>query len=191
MRVALARSARRLTALLVAAVALAPVGAPAQEPAEAAPFEIALEPPARIEVGDRAEVVARVRLAPSAATPMLLTPATEGLAIEVVRGRLTRADGETVGERELRFRIPFVARAAGTAVVRVRLDGFACRDGRCRAVQVEAAIALDVRPTTSRQASGSMVDGITDRRSFRSVHKRPPPTRAPPDRVRPHRALHP
>lgn len=117
---------------------------------EPLPIVVHLDAPAHLAVGDRAEVIARVRLGHDAGTPLLVTPSSEGPAIEVVRGRLTRADGEQDPDlRELRFRIPLIARTPGTAVVRVRVDGYACRDGRCRAVVVEESLALDVTPRES------------------------------------------
>nr|MDQ3036842.1 hypothetical protein [Myxococcota bacterium] len=102
-------------------------------------------------------VIARVQLGDGAGRPMMLTPSTEGTAIEVVRGRLTRADAEERqgtddAVRELRFRIPIVARMVGTAVVRVRVDGFACRESRCHALQIEESVAIEVLPA---RADGS------------------------------------
>jgi hypothetical protein len=133
---------------LVAAVVIACVASARAQPAERSVIEVVLEPPARLGVGARAEVIARVRLGEDAGRPMLLTPATEGTAIEVVRGRLTRADADaqTDDGGELRFRIPIVARMVGTAVLRVRIDGFACRDGRCTALQIEESVAIEVHP---------------------------------------------
>lgn len=141
---------------IVGAIAIAWVGAARAQPTDAPEppaIEVVLEPPARLAVGARAEVIARVRLRDHAGRPLMLTPATEGTAIEVVRGRLTRADADAQTEEsdELRFRIPIVARMVGTAVLRVRIDGFACRAARCGAVQIEESVAIDVQPAPSAQ----------------------------------------
>ncbi len=113
---------------------------------EDGPIEVVIDPPARVVLGDRGEIAARVALSEGAGTPLLVTPTSEGPAIEIVRGRLVRADAEDATARPLRFRIPFVARTVGTSVVRVRVDGFACALERCRAVQVEASVAIEVLP---------------------------------------------
>ncbi|AKF05070.1 hypothetical protein DB32_002219 [Sandaracinus amylolyticus] len=116
--------------------------------AQSAPaIEVALDPPARIAVGARAEVIVRVRAGERAGRPMLITPSSEGSAIEVVRGRLTRGDAEDASG-ELRFRVPIVARTAGTAVMRVRIDGFECEAGHCRALVVEASAPIEVLPAS-------------------------------------------
>jgi hypothetical protein len=125
-------------------------GVRAQEAAtgESPPITITLEVPARVSLGDRAYVLARVRLGAHAGRPLLLTPTSEGRAIEIVRGRLSRADADAdpAAPRELRFRVPFVARGVGTSVLRARADGYECRDGRCRAIQIEASVAIEVLP---------------------------------------------
>ena len=136
---------RALATLLASAATSLPVIAHAQP--EGAAIEVALEPPSPLTVGDRAEVIARVRTSERAGAPLLVTPSSEGSAIEVVRGRLMRADAEDPRAGELRFRVPIVARAAGTAVVRVRVDGFACEAGRCEPLSLESSVALEVRPT--------------------------------------------
>ncbi|UJR82305.1 hypothetical protein [Sandaracinus amylolyticus] len=133
---------RRLAHVLALAITLAALVARAQSDAA---IEVALDPPARLAVGARAEVIVRVRASERAGRPMLITPSSEGSAIEVVRGRLTRGDAEEAGG-ELRFRVPIVARTAGTAVMRVRVDGFACEAGHCRALVVEASAPIEVLP---------------------------------------------
>jgi hypothetical protein len=128
----------------VLALALAAT-AHAQE-AAAPPISVELVPPARVVVGARDEIVAHVTLGEGTAAPLLVTPTSEGPAIEIVRGRLLRADGVAATDRPgtLLFRIPFVARTQGTAVVHVRVDGFACAAGRCRALQIERTLPIDV-----------------------------------------------
>lgn len=104
-------------------------------------------------VGATGEVVAVVSFDERSSGPMLLTPTSDGPAITVVRGRLLRADAEDPRSAPpLRFHVPFVARTAGDAVLRVRVDGWSCvpvaegRDERrCQAVRAEASVALTVR----------------------------------------------
>lgn len=134
-----ARVLRRLTIAIVTAWATLAAPAVAQAPG----VTVALEPPDGLTEGDRAEVVAVVRLAPPNDLPLLVTPNSEGAAVEVVRGRQLRADAEDPEARPLRFRIPIVARSSGTAVVRVRVSGWVCEQ-RCRQATGEASVALRV-----------------------------------------------
>ena len=77
----------RVGCLFALALALAPARAHAQE--GGGPIAIELRAPP-LHAGDRAELIARVRGA--GVHPLLLTPRSEGTAIEVVRGRLLRAE---------------------------------------------------------------------------------------------------
>lgn len=126
------------------AIAIAIPIARAQE--ERPPLTISIEPPARVALGDRGEIVVVVIAGPSAARPLLVTPVSEGPAIEIVQGRVTRADAQDPEDDVLRFEIPFVARTAGTSVVRVRVDGFTCDEARCHALELEQARAIEVLP---------------------------------------------
>lgn len=139
------RRSRKVLAPIVATIALA-AGAAAAQGQRGDGIAIELRAPERIVVQDRAEIVALVRTSAGLARPLLLTPSTEGSAVEIVRGRFTRADATPTADGALRFRIPFVARAAGTALVRVRADAFVCEDGRCRPVRVEATLTLQIQP---------------------------------------------
>jgi hypothetical protein len=113
--------------------------------APAPSLTVTLHAPERIVEGDRTAVVAEVRLKPTNDLPMMLTPSSEGTAIEVVRGRLLRAESEDPAAEALKFRIPVVARGTGTAVLRVRVLAYAC-DGRCREVRAERSLTLRVHP---------------------------------------------
>lgn len=116
----------------------------AQDDATAAPLALTLAPPPALAVGDRAEIVALLARGPTARGPVLLTPTSEGSAVEVVRGRLLTIDADDRAADPLRFRIPIVAATAGTSVVRVRASGWACEPA-CRAVEVESRVVLEVR----------------------------------------------
>ena len=105
--------------------------------------EVRIIPPESLTVGDRASIIAEVRIVPPGDRPILLTPSSEGTAVEVVRGRLLRADAEDPNADVLRFSIPIVAATAGTAVLRVHVAGWACEE-RCREVEDDAELVVRV-----------------------------------------------
>lgn len=109
---------------------------------------VELRAPDAIREGDRAQITAVVRGA--GAHPLLVTPRSEGTALEVVRGRLLRAEAEDPSSDVLEFRIPIVARSPGTSVVRVSAAGYAC-EARCRPVSAEAALVVQVAPSGARK----------------------------------------
>lgn len=126
--------------------------------AGAAPLTVRIERVARLAPGRRAFV--RVRVRGSIEHPLMVTPIAEGNAIRVARGRLLRAEGQPEAE-SLVFRIPIFAQRTGSAVLRVRVDGYACRLGQprapsrqpglptmCRAAQAEATtvVAVGIAP---------------------------------------------
>lgn len=113
----------------------------AQEPS--GHVEVMLEAPPRLVAGDRAQLVATVRVTPTSDRPVLVTPTHEGTAVEVVRGRMLRADASDPNSDVLRFSVPIVARTAGTSVVRVVATGYAC-EHTCVAVRGEASVVLVV-----------------------------------------------
>lgn len=101
--------------------------------------------PGELAVGSHATLVLLVDAAPSARQPLLVTPSSDGPAVEVVHGRLFRSDADDPDAMPLRFRIPIVAAGAGDAVVRVRVDGFACEGDRCEPASAVASVALRIR----------------------------------------------
>lgn len=82
--------------------------------------------------------------AESADLPLALSLHIDGEAIELVRGRLLRADAKSDGQGNLEFSVPVVARSPGAAILRVELMTYAC-DPRCRRVDVSRSRALRVR----------------------------------------------
>jgi hypothetical protein len=76
--------------------------------------------------------------------PLALTPHIDGTAIELVRGRLLRADAKVEATGQLRFLIPVVAHSEGTAILRVELMTYTC-DPRCRRVDASGTRVLRVR----------------------------------------------
>ncbi len=118
---------------------------PGETHGQAPEAQIELQPPDGLRRGDRADLLVLVHVPPRTAEPLLLTPTSEGAAVEVVRGRLLREDAEDPEADPLRFRVPLVAAEAGTAVVRVRVESFTCEE-RCRSVTFEEDITLRVEP---------------------------------------------
>jgi hypothetical protein len=111
-------------------------------PTALAELALVFEPPERVVVGDRARLVLVVDVATD--VPVLVTPTHEGSAIEVVRGRLARADAVEANARPLRFPIPIVARERGTGVVRATVTSFVCEGEVCDAIEEEARVAIRV-----------------------------------------------
>jgi hypothetical protein len=117
--------------------------------------ELTIEPPEQLTVGDRRSVIALVTIVPEGDRPVLLTPTSEGTAVEVVRGRLLRTDAEDPSARVLRFSIPILAATPGTSVLRVHVSGWACEE-RCRPVETDAEVVLRVarRPVQEESEGG-------------------------------------
>jgi len=148
---AIARSAARGLGLL--ATLLAPsvgAGQSVGEPiAPDAAIEVTLEAPSRaVHVGDPLEIVAHVALRGGARGPWMLAPTSDGPALEVVRGRLLSIDADAVqgedGRTVATLRIPVLPRAAGTTVLRARVSAYACEGRRCRAIDGEGALVVEV-----------------------------------------------
>ena len=112
--------------------------------AQAAP-SIAIEPHAALRAGDRATLVVRLDLPADAADPVLVTPASEGSALEVVRGRFVRLDAADPKAKTLRFEVPVVARAAGTAIFRAHVLFYRC-EKTCTAVEQVAQAQIEIAP---------------------------------------------
>jgi hypothetical protein len=85
-----------------------------------------------------------VQLPAAGDAPLLLTPRSEGTAVEVVRGRLLRSDAKSIDATHLRFEVPVVARSEGTAILRVDVSTYVC-ETRCVQVTASASRALHVR----------------------------------------------
>ena len=144
--------ARLRLALFTASIALLvrPVAAQREIAPEAA-VDVSLEAPsATVHVGDPIEIVAHVTLRGGARGPWMLAPTSDGPAVEVVRGRLLSIDADVLepGEDrvEARLRIPVLARATGTTVLRARVEAYGCRDGRCRPIDGEGSLVLEIEP---------------------------------------------
>lgn len=110
---------------------------------------LTLEAPAReLRANEPFEVVATIRFGPGTRGPFLLTPTSDGPAVEILRGRFSGIDAEPAAEgaREVTLRMPMFASVAGDTVLRAHVDAFACEAGRCRAARAEASRAITVLP---------------------------------------------
>ena len=114
--------------------------------AEGAGLLVLLDSPDTLQLGDRTSVAVTVDLPANVRsdTPLLLTPSVDGAALEVVRGRLFRADATVLGPTRLGFQVPVVAQREGAAILRVEVSTYAC-SGRCRAISASAHKTLRVQ----------------------------------------------
>ncbi len=117
--------------------------------ADADDLTVRIIPPERLTAGDHTEVVVEVSARATQAQPLILTPTSEGDAIEVVRGRFLRSDATVAlpDDGMLRFRVPIVAQSSGTSVFRVRVTSYVCTT-RCRAVDADSFVVLRAIPRT-------------------------------------------
>lgn len=76
--------------------------------------------------------------------PVIVSAHAEGRALEVVKGRLLRADAIDPEARPLRFELPLAATAPGAAVLNVSALVYRCIV-RCEAVRLEASQQVLVR----------------------------------------------
>lgn len=109
--------------------------------AQPSTLRLELQAPEVVRPGDRVSL--RLIVSPAGEEAMLITPSSEGAAIVVARGRLQRGDGNVEGETFV-VQIPIIARDAGHALIRVHVQTYQCERQRCRAVEADAEIALDV-----------------------------------------------
>jgi hypothetical protein len=100
-----------------------------------------IEEPAALHVGDHLTLTVTLRPPPDASPPLLITPSSEGEALEVVRGRFLRADARDPNASPLVFDLPVVAARPGRSVIRVRAQGFRC-DQSCEPFTFDAQRTL-------------------------------------------------
>jgi hypothetical protein len=129
-------------AVLIAGVLWLTGGGRAQTPEPGVKVTI-LAPPV-LTVEQRAVIEIKVRVTPPGAEPLRVTPRTEGDAVEVVKGRLLRADAVDPTAELLHFKLPIVVRSEGTSVLNVGVSAYSCPD-RCQHVQASASRVLTVR----------------------------------------------
>lgn len=105
---------------------------------------IAIEGDDTLDRSAHASIPVIVSLPAGADHPLLLTPSVEGGAVQLMRGRLTRADAKPLDPQRLRFELPVVAKSEGTAILRVEVMTYACSPG-CARVLASASRVLHVR----------------------------------------------
>jgi hypothetical protein len=108
--------------------------------ADSAALTLRIEAPDPLRAGTTAHAEVFLRT-PDETQPLLLTPATEGEAVRVVRGRLLRADAQRSADGELRFELPLVVSSAGSTVLRVDVLTYRCAT-KCEALRASASHVL-------------------------------------------------
>jgi hypothetical protein len=130
--------------LRVLALLLLPLTAAGQT----AEVRVRIAPEGVLRPGGHAGIVVVVELPAGNDSPLLITPSVEGDAVEVVRGRLSRADGKAIAGAAgvwLKFEVPVVGRSEGTAILNVDVMTYVCADG-CRRVVLRGSQVVRVRP---------------------------------------------
>lgn len=112
----------------------------------AIPAEEALrvEAPTELRVGARITVPVILDWPVAPDLPVVVSAHAEGRALEVVKGRLLRADASDPNARPLRFDLPLAATAPGTAVLNVSALVYRCIV-RCESVRLETSQQVLVR----------------------------------------------
>lgn len=106
-----------------------------------------IEAPNELRVGARVTVPVLVdwqQISPDGPGQLVLSAHAEGRALDVVKGRLLRADAVDPNANPLRFELPLMAATSGTALLNVSVLGYRCRV-RCEAVRIEASKQILVR----------------------------------------------
>jgi hypothetical protein len=118
---------------------------PRADTAKVADVSLIIVDPPGLRAGVASSIEVVVRAPEAVGRPLLLTPAVEGEALHVVRGRLLRADARQDPDGTLHFAIPVLGRSAGTAVLRVALLAYRCAPhGGCQAVRVSRSRTVQV-----------------------------------------------
>lgn len=114
--------------------------------AQSSPVRVELAAEQTLTTAAHAAIEVVVELPEGNDAPLLLTPSLEGVALEVVRGRLTRPDGKALDGKgtRLRFEIPVRARSEGTAILHVDVMTYVC-SRTCQRVVLRASQVVRVR----------------------------------------------
>lgn len=132
-----------LIAVAIVIASAAATAARADDPQRAAEVVVRIAQPPALSQGNHASLRVEVELSPNVARPLLLTPHVEGQPIEVVKGRLLRADAHDADASTLIFDLPVRVLGPGTAVVHVEVSAYACAQ-RCRLVEARTKRVLNV-----------------------------------------------
>jgi len=135
----------RVRSCVVMFLAVLAQGSSARAIAAPPELQVSLRPEQHLSRDAHTAIEVIVQLpAGSAELPLLLTPRIEGAAVELVRGRLMRSDGKEMERGRLRFEVPVVARSHGTAILRVNVTTYVCRQS-CQQVDATTSAVLEVR----------------------------------------------
>lgn len=105
---------------------------------------VQIDAPQELQVGARLSIPVSVQTDESDTTPVLLSATSAGRAINVVKGRLLRADAIDPHANPLRFELPVVAASPGVALLNITVLTYRCAF-RCEAVRTEATHQFLVR----------------------------------------------
>jgi hypothetical protein len=110
---------------------------------------LSVEAPSEMLVGARLSVPITVHIDRKAGNridtmPVMISAHTAGRALDVVKGRLLRADALDPNANPLRFELPVVASSPGVALLTVTLLTYRC-GFRCEAIRSETTRQVLVR----------------------------------------------
>jgi hypothetical protein len=94
--------------------------------------------------GSRARLLVQVHGIPGGAGAFMLSAQAVGEAVELLRARLFRGDGQPLPDGGVVFELPLLGRAPGMAAIRLRLDAVVC-GATCREVFLAESVTLEVR----------------------------------------------
>ncbi len=108
------------------------------------PTTLTIEAAAELRVGTRTSVPLVLHWQGARPVQVLVSAHAEGRALDVVKGRLLRADAIDPEANPLRFELPVVAAASGVALLNVTVLAYPCAF-RCAAQRIEASRQILIR----------------------------------------------
>lgn len=105
---------------------------------------LTIEPATELRVGARASIPLLLHWRGTRPVQIIVSAHAEGRALDVVRGRLLRADAIDPEANPLRFDLPVVAAAPGVALLTVTALSYPCAF-RCEAQRIEASRQILIR----------------------------------------------
>lgn len=105
---------------------------------------LTIEAPAELRVGARTSIPLLLHWEGTRPVQIIVSAYAEGRALDVVRGRLLRADAIDPEANPLRFELPVVAAVPGVALLNVTALAYPCAF-RCEARRIEASRQILIR----------------------------------------------
>ncbi len=105
---------------------------------------LTIEADTELRVGARAVVPLLLRWDGTRPAQVIVSAHAEGRALDVVKGRLLRADAIDPAANPLRFELPVVAAAPGVALLNVTALTYSCAY-RCEAQRIEVSRQILIR----------------------------------------------